>query len=271
MNGLASDGNPKVSVIIPTYHREAQLLEAIQSVIAQRGISFEVIVVDDSAAGSARPTVTSLSDPRVHYLLRSEPSRGRPALVRNDGAKRARGCYLYFLDDDDLLEPDTLLDMSQALDTTPSAGMAFGVVVPFGTDADILRHNIDYFKAARRVVKRLRGARGLGACLVFRSAVLVNSACMARRSAFFQVGGYDADIPVCEDADLWARIAQATGHVFIDRPVVRYRTGAPSLMHNLVENDAKLEISYRRIQHKYRKENGALKFLAAKFWARCLL
>jgi glycosyltransferase involved in cell wall biosynthesis len=271
MTGLMSAGDPGVSVVIPTHHRETQLLEAIRSVLAQRRVSFEVIVVDDSAAGSAREVVTSLHDPRVRYILRSEPSRGRPALVRNDGAKSARGRYLYFLDDDDLLEPDTLLDMSQALDATPSAGMAFGVVEPFGTDAGVLRHNIKYFHAARRVVKRLRGTRGLGACLVFRSAVLVNSACMARRAAFFQVGGYDADIPVCEDADLWARIAQATGHVFIDRPVVRYRTGAPSLMHNLVENDTKLAVSYRRIQHKYRQENGALKFLAAKFWARCLL
>jgi glycosyltransferase involved in cell wall biosynthesis len=271
MTGLSSAADLQVSVIIPTHHRETQLLEAIRSVLAQRGVSFEVIVVDDSAVGSARDAVTSVNDPRVRYILRSEPSRGRPALVRNDGARNARGRFLYFLDDDDLLEPDTLFDMSRALDATPSAGMAFGVVEPFGADASVLRHNIDYFHTARMVVKRLRGTRGLGACLVFRSAVLVNSACMARRTAFFRVGGYDADIPVCEDADLWARIAQATGHVFIDRPVVRYRTGAPSLMHNLVADDAKLEISYRRIQHKYRQENGALRFLAAKFWARCLL
>jgi glycosyltransferase involved in cell wall biosynthesis len=260
-----------VSVIIPTHHRETQLLEAIGSVLGQRGVSFEIIVVDDSSEGTARSAVASVSDSRVHYILRSQPSKGRPALVRNEGARSARGRYLYFLDDDDLLEPDTLLDMSRALDAAPSAGMAFGVVAPFGTDEHVLRSNISYFHEARRLVKRLRGPRGLSACLVFRSAVLVNSACMARRTAFLRAGGYDAEIPICEDADLWARIAHATGYVFIDRPVVRYRTGAPSLMHNLAANDAKLSISYRRIQHKYRRENGALKFLALKIWARALL
>jgi glycosyltransferase involved in cell wall biosynthesis len=97
-----------ISVIIPTYLREAQLLEAIGSVLQQRDVSFEIIVVDDSAVGSARNAAASLEDPRVHYMLRPEPSGGRPALVRNDGARIARGRYLYFLDDDDLLEPDTL-------------------------------------------------------------------------------------------------------------------------------------------------------------------
>jgi hypothetical protein len=52
---------------------------------------------------------------------------------------------------------------------------------------------------------------------------------------------------------------------------VRYRTGAPSLMHNLVENDEKLHASYRRIQGKYRQAHGPLKFYATKIWAKILL
>jgi glycosyltransferase involved in cell wall biosynthesis len=260
-----------ISVIIPTFHREAQLLEAVGSVLSQRGVSFEIIVIDDSAEGSARAAVASVGDPRVQYVLRPEPSGGRPALVRNDGAKIAQGRYLYFLDDDDQLEPDTLATMSTALDAAPAAGMAFGVVEPFGTDEVKLRDNLAYFSRARRIARRVRGARELSACLVFRPAIMVNSACMARRTAFMASGGYDAEIPICEDAELWARIAHATGHVFIDKPVVRYRTGAPSLMHNLAAEDEKLHVSYRRIQNKFRQANGPLKFLALKIWVRIAL
>jgi glycosyltransferase involved in cell wall biosynthesis len=260
-----------VSVIIPTYHREAQLLEAIGSVLRQQGVSFEIIVVDDSAEGSAREAVASVGDPRLQYIQRPEPSRGLPARVRNDGAKVARGSYLYFLDDDDLLESDTLAVMSQALDAAPAAGMAFGAVEPFGNDEAMLRHNQTYFGEARRIARRLRGASELSARLVFRPSILVNSACMARRTAFFSVGGYDPDILVCEDADLFGRIAHATGYVYIDRLVVRYRTGAPSLMHNLELDDEKLHLSYRRIQGKYRLAQGVLRFLALKIWVRALL
>jgi glycosyltransferase involved in cell wall biosynthesis len=260
-----------VSVIIPTYHREAQLLEAIRSVLCQRGVTFEIIVVDDSAEGSARDAVASVAEPRVRYIQRAEPSHGLPARVRNDGAMVSRGRYLYFLDDDDMLETDTLAVMSTALDAAPAAGMAFGAVEPFGNDEAKLRHNQEYFNEARRIARRLSGAGELSVRLMFRPSILVNSACMARRAAFFSVGGYDSDIPVCEDADLFGRIAHATDYVYVDRPVVRYRTGAPSLMHNLAEDDEKLHVSYRRIQGKYRMAQGVLKFLALKIWARAVL
>lgn len=260
-----------VSVVIPTCHREAQLLEAIDSVLRQSGVGLQIIVVDDSAEGSARDAVASIEDPRVLYTARSEPSRGRPALVRNDGARFTQGRYLYFLDDDDLLEPDTLAVMLKALDAAPAAGMAFGVVEPFGADPQMLQHERGYFNAARRIARRVRGRRELSARLVFLPSILVNSACMARRTAFMSSGGYDADIPICEDAELWGRIVQATDYVFIDRPVVRYRTGAPSLMRNLAEKDEKLYISYRRIQDKYRRAHGSLNFLAAKLWVRAVL
>jgi glycosyltransferase involved in cell wall biosynthesis len=260
-----------ISVIIPTYHREAQLLEAIGSVLRQNGVAFEIIVVDDSAEASARDAVASMGESRVQYIQRAEPSHGLPGLVRNDGAKVSRGRYLYFLDDDDMLESDTLAVMSKALDAAPAAGMAFGAVEPFGNDEAKLRHNQAYFNEARRIARRLSGAGELSARLVFRPSILVNSACMARRSAFFSVGGYDPDVSVCEDADLFGRIAHATDYVYIDKTVVRYRTGAPSLMHNLADEDEKLHLSYRRIQGKYRLAQGLLKFLALKIWVRAVL
>lgn len=260
-----------VSVIIPTYHREAQLVEAIGSVLGQIDITFEIIVVDDSADGSARDAVSSVGDQRVQYILRPEPSHGRPARVRNDGAAVAKGRYLYFLDDDDMLEPNALAIMSKSLDAAPRAGMAFGAVEPFGSDAAKLRHHQQYFIKARHIARRLRRPHELSAILFFGPAILVCSACMARRTAFVQAGGFDTDILVCEDAELWARIAQATGYVYVDRPVVRYRTGAPSLMHNLAEGDEKLRNSYRRIQGKYRRSHGLFRFLAMKLWARYIL
>jgi GT2 family glycosyltransferase len=227
--------------------------------------------VDDSADGSARCAVKSVTDPRVQYIHRAEPSCGRPALVRNDGARAAKGRYLYFLDDDDMLEPGALRALSSALDCNPKAGMAFGVIVPFGADEVELQQQRRYFAAARRKAARLRGARGLSASLLFCPSVLVNSACMARREAFFAVGGFDAQIAFCEDADFWARVAHATGFLFLDRPVVRYRTGAPSLMHSLAKNDVRQHVSYRRIQNKYLEAHGLLQFLAMKIWARAIL
>lgn len=260
-----------VSVIIPTFRREREVLEAISSVIAQRGVSLEVFVLDDSPDGSARAAVATVTDPRLRYQSMAQPSGGRPALVRNAGARQAGGRYLYFLDDDDILEEGTLAAMVQALDARPDAAMAFGVITPFGEDPQRLAQQQAYFAGARARARRLRAGWQLAACLVFRPAVLVNSACMARRAAFEAAGGFDAQIPVCEDADLWSRLAAAQGFVFLDRSVVRYRTGAPSLMHNLAHDDARLHASYAAIQAGFRRSQGRFTALAMKLWARHLL
>ena len=260
-----------VSVIIPTFHREVLLLEAIGSVLRQSGVTLQVIVVDDSGQATAREAVESVGDERLVYLARAKPSGGRPALARNEGASIAQGRFLYFLDDDDLMEPGTLSALVAALEAEPTAGMAFGVIEPFGDDLAVLSSERRYFSKARHIAQRLRGAREFSARLVFLTTIIVNSACMARRTAFVASGGYDAEIPICEDTELWARIVQAAGYIFVDRPVVRYRTGAPSLMHNLAANDEKLRISYRRIHDKYRRAHGVLNFLVMKFWTRVVL
>jgi glycosyltransferase involved in cell wall biosynthesis len=260
-----------VSVIIPTFHRESVLLEAIGSVRRQSGVTLQIIVVDDSGTATARAAVASVGDGRLQYIARREPSGGRPALVRNEGASVAQGRYLYFLDDDDMMEADTLRTLVAALDAAPMAGMAFGVVEPFGSDPTVLRSEQSHFSKTRRIAQRLRGRREMSARLVFLTSMIVNSACMVRRTAFLASGGYDAGIPICEDAEFWSRIVHSTGYVFVDRPVVRYRTGAPSLMHNLAANDEKLNISYRRIHEKYRQAHGVLNFLAMKFWTRVIL
>ncbi|HEY2676967.1 MAG TPA: glycosyltransferase [Steroidobacteraceae bacterium] len=260
-----------VSVIIPTFHRELQLKEAIASVHANTGVELEIIVLDDSAEGSAFDTVLGVKDSRLRYIKCDKPSQGRPALVRNQGAQLARGRYLHFLDDDDLLESDALAALAQSLDNNPDAGMAFGVIIPFGNDPQRLRHEQRYFRRAARIARALRGRMHLVANLLMLPTILVNSSCMARRECFIACGGYDAGLPVCEDVDLWMRIVRASDFVYLDRPILHYRTGAPSLMTSLLENDERLEIAWRRSQDNYREQYGRMEWLTLKLWARVLL
>src|SRR5262249_9697815 len=96
---------PDISVVIPTFRRPRELVDAVHSALAQTGFSIEVLVVDDSPEGSAREAIAALDDPRVSYLKRSVPSGGSPALVRNDGWPRTSGRFVHFLDDDDRVAP----------------------------------------------------------------------------------------------------------------------------------------------------------------------
>lgn len=258
----------EVSVIVPTFRREKQVVEAVESALAQRAVRVEVIVLDDSPDASAKDAVLAIGDPRVRYVARATPTGGVPALVRNEGLALARGAFVHFLDDDDRLVEGALAALVGALERTPRAGVAFGWVMPFGDDPDVLARQTAYFEAARSRARLRRTRRDLVSYLLFQSTLLVNSACLHRRDVVRGIGGYDPDIARCEDVELVLRAVRASDFVYVDRPVLHYRTGASSLMHDLSADDTRVADSYRIIHDKYRASHGRLEHAALKAWAR---
>jgi glycosyltransferase involved in cell wall biosynthesis len=250
---------PLVSVIIPTFHREQMVVGAVRSALAQAGVSVEVIVLDDSAEGSAEEPIAAMAEPRVRYVRRLEPSGGNPATVRNEGLAMARGTYVHFLDDDDLLGDGALAATVGALERTPSAGVAMGVVVPFGDDPAVLQHEIAYFAVGARKLRVARSRFGLVARMLFSDTPLVNSDCTLRRSCALAVGGYSPAVALCEDVDFYLRVIRRCGFIFVDWPVVQYRTGTPSLMHSF-HDVALLRKSYQQIFSRYRHDHGIAEF-----------
>lgn len=250
-----------VSVVIPTFRREREVCEAIRSALDQKNVSVECIVLDDSSEGSAEESVTSIGDSRVRYVKRETPSRGLPAIVRNEGAAMATGRYLHFLDDDDHLCDGALGEMVAALDAHPDKGIAIGWVVPFGDDQYWLKEKTDYFTRAARIGAETPNSVWTAAHVLFIGTLMVNSACLMRRECFFPLGGFDPKIPVYEDVDMWMRALRRYGHLYVNRPVLHYRVGQPSLMKNLgVQPEAVVHDANTIIHRKYISERGRLEY-----------
>jgi glycosyltransferase involved in cell wall biosynthesis len=96
------DDGQGVSVIIPTRNRPALLREAIASVLGQTRPVDQLIVVDDA---SDTPTwLPGIQDLAASIEIVRRSRHGGVAAARNAGLDRARGKYLVFLDDDDLLD-----------------------------------------------------------------------------------------------------------------------------------------------------------------------
>lgn len=92
-----------VSVVIPTYHRNERLAEAIESVHAQTHDPVEVLVVDGTEDERARPVAEEYG---VRYL--PQTAAGGAQAARSQGAEAADGAYVNFLDDDDRFDPEKL-------------------------------------------------------------------------------------------------------------------------------------------------------------------
>ena len=102
-----SKKTPAVSIIIPMYNAERYIEPCLQSLLNQTSTDFEVIIVDDCSTDQSPSIVKSffeLFDDRL-TLLKTKKNSGLPWFPRNLAMKSARGKYIAFLDNDDMLEP----------------------------------------------------------------------------------------------------------------------------------------------------------------------
>ena len=252
--------------------------EAIGSVLDQRGVTVEIIVIDDSPEGSALRVVEAIQDARVTLLRNTSPTGGVPSAVRNMGWPRAKGSFVHFLDDDDIVPDGHYIAVKDAFSAHPRVGMIFGRVEPFGKcPAAQLEHEKRYFANAARMARRCQrfGPKmAFAGKMLFGDALLVCSAAVVRREIIARVGGYDPGIRLMEDADFHLRAIRECGAHFIDRVAVKYRIGSPSLMHSPNPDELQLEmqrIGHRKMQTKYRRERGAIEFYALALFSRALL
>jgi GT2 family glycosyltransferase len=234
----------------------------------------EVIVVDDSPEASARPVAESLADPRITYLQNPTPSGGRPALVRNVGWQRAQGRFVHFLDDDDHAAAGYYRAAIAAFEANPERGVVLGRIEPFGdADDEMMAHERAFFDLAARRCQSAAEAHSrlrMVANLLFSDTVLVNSACLVRREHVAALGGYDAEVPMNEDVDFYARAIRRYGFLFLDQVVLHYRIVKSSLMHGRTDNDV-LTRAYERMYSQYRASHGAAELLAIKIFSRTIL
>ena len=156
---------PKISVVIPMYNATKYIKTTIDSVLAQSFEDFELIVIDDhSSDGSFEFVRDSYSDPRIK-LLRNFKNLGDTE-TRNAGLEFSRGEYVYFMDHDDAILPETLETLIDAAEKS-QADIVFmnSVLIPknyeFTYDDDveldrILRNNPNPRFFSTNVLERLQ-------------------------------------------------------------------------------------------------------------------
>lgn len=102
-----------VSVVIPVYNTEKYLPVCIDSVLAQTGVSLEIILVDDGSTDSS-PCICDDYATMHNNITAIHIKNSGPATAKNAGLKLAKGDYVSFTDSDDKLEPTMFYEMISA-------------------------------------------------------------------------------------------------------------------------------------------------------------
>lgn len=95
-----------LSVVLPVYNVEAYLAQCLDSLLDQSFGDFELIAVDDGSSDGSAAILEkyAASDKRLKIICQANAGLGA---ARNRGLDVARGKYVYFMDSDDLLQPNT--------------------------------------------------------------------------------------------------------------------------------------------------------------------
>ena len=200
---------PLVSVIIPTYNRGWIVQEAIESVLAQDFADYELIVVDDGSDDNTPAILAGYG--RAITVLHQSNSGVSPA--RNAGVAAASGQLIAFLDSDDLWLPRKLSTQVKFFEDHPD-------VVINQTQELWIRNGVRVNpKQRHHKFSGMIFEPSLALCLVSPSAV------MLKKRLFEEVGGFDEQLPACEDYDLWLRISCRCPVHLIDTPLIIKRGG----------------------------------------------
>ncbi|ROR03221.1 glycosyltransferase family 2 protein [Desulfosoma caldarium] len=199
-----------VSVIIPTRNRAAMVRQAVESVLAQKDASLEVIVVDDGSTDDTAHVLTAYSA-RIQ-VIRREHSGGVSA-ARNAGIVASRGEWIAFLDSDDMWLPQKVSAQLEYFRTY--TGMRICQTEEIWIHRGRRRNPKKYHtKPSGWCFERL-----LERCLVSPSAVMMH------RSLLEEVGLFDESLPACEDYDMWLRIGCRYPIGLVPRALVVKRGG----------------------------------------------
>ena len=207
-----------VSVVIPTYNGGEHLLDAVNSVLQQTYAPLEIIVVDDGSKEDILRILSPVSQ-RIMYIRQDNAG---PAAARNTGVRAARGEFIAFLDDDDLWHPTKLEAQMHGMSQDPDCGLVYSYPILIDEKGSLIFNQPPKtFPSGYVYYDFLK-----------QNQIVTVSATLLRASVFQKVGFFDTNLYVCEDYDLWLRIAKDYKLIFCSNATVYYRHIASGISKN---------------------------------------
>jgi glycosyltransferase involved in cell wall biosynthesis len=227
VNASAAAPKPvQVSVLLSTKDRAESLGAAVESVLAQEGVSFELVVVDDGSTDHTGEVLDAVGrDDRVR-ILRHARSRGLPAAL-NRAAAEAHGAMLARIDDDDRWIREDKLALQLAA---------------FEEDPELVLLGTGYRDDQGRAIRNPADDKAIRRQMLFRCP-FCHPSVMMRASAFRAVGGYDESLSYGEDWELWLRLGAAGGLANLDLLAVSKAGGAETLSARNFERQLHLAVT----------------------------
>ena len=209
---------PLVSILIRTLGRGAWLQEALESVANQTWSNIEVVVIEDGPPLSQAIVDRFRDRLTIRYCATGE-SVGR-ARAGNLALAEARGEWLNFLDDDDVLFAD---HCEMLVDAVQRAGVKGAYALSWETLTDVAdREGARY----EEVFHFTRHRQPFDRLTLWHHNYLPIQAVLFHRSLYQRHGGFAEDMDQLEDWNLWTRYTLEDDFVLVEKTTSKYRVPA---------------------------------------------
>jgi glycosyltransferase involved in cell wall biosynthesis len=240
-----------ISVLLPTRNSGDYLRLAIDSILNQSFVDFELLIIDDGSSDSSVSELESIRDERLR-IVRSAESRGI-AYRLNQGIELARGKYIARMDGDDISLPNRLAYQVKFLEENPEVDLcatAYQVIDADGSKGKVVLTPSDHKAICRRP--------WLG--------IPMGHPTWMGRAEWFKGNRYKYPAPYCsEDQELLLRSYKQSRFAALPEVHLLYRRINPQPMGKLL----KTRIALFREQVRYFSTNRRYHFAALSLLACC--
>ena len=133
---MSESENPLVSIVLCCHNRRDYLRTTLESVLAQNYAPIELIVMDDGSTDGSDQVVREVA-PNARYFY--QESQGI-AVARSNASALAKGDFIAYQDDDDLMPPGRISTLMELLHDHPEAVLATGDYELIDAESELVGH-----------------------------------------------------------------------------------------------------------------------------------
>jgi CMP-N-acetylneuraminic acid synthetase len=222
---------PKISVIIPVHNYGRYLRQAIQSVLSQQFADYDIIIVNDGSTDNTAEVLREFENRAGIKLITHRENQGL-ARSCHEAIQASTGEYVIRLDADDYFDENALLVLSSVLENHAEVGVVYPDYFLISEEGKILDY-VRLPKVAEEVKLLDLPANGAGP--------------MFRRSCYEAVGGYDLNLRVEDNYDLWLKFLNRFKVYNVNLPLFYYRRHGS----NMTLNNKEILEARRQIKHAF--------------------
>lgn len=214
-----------VTAVVASYNHSKFLPDRMGSLLSQTYPRLEILVIDDFSPDNSVEVLRSFEpNPKLRIIAKQKNSGW--AAVSNEGLHLSKGEFVLFANCDDSCDAEMISSLVSALNTNPTAGLAFCRSSMIDENNFVLGD--DFVVRERLFQKRCNENTLLSGSeitqFLLKSCVIPNlSAALFRREVLSKIGGFSEAYKVCCDWDLFFKIAERYDVAYVSLPLNQFR------------------------------------------------